>query len=61
MGQNRVSRLTSVNYANRGVENNHILTGNSYSDRKGEWEKDSSQIIIKVGRALIPRVHLRED
>ena len=61
MGQNRVSRLTSVNYANKGLENNQVLIGNFYSDGKGEWGKDSSQIIIKVGRALIPRVHLRED
>lgn len=61
MGQNRVSRLMSVNYANKGLENNQVLIGNSHSDGKGEWGKDSSQIISKVGRALIPRVHLRED
>lgn len=36
MGQNRVSRLTSVNYANKGLENNQDLTGNSHSDGKGE-------------------------
>lgn len=60
MEQNRASRLTSVNYANREVENNQVLISTSYSKEKGEWEKDTSQIIIKLGRALIPRVHLRE-
>lgn len=61
MGLKRSSRLSSVNYANRGVENNLVLISNFYSDGKGEWEKDYSQIIIKVGGAFIPRVNLRED
>lgn len=61
MRQKRTSRLTSMNYANRGVENNSVLISNFYSDGKEEWEKDCSQIIIKVGRAFIPRVNLRED
>lgn len=61
MGENKATKLTSANYANGIVENNKALISKPYSDGKGEWEKSSSEIITKVGRALIPRVHLRED
>lgn len=50
-----------MHYANRRIENKYVLKSDSYSDGKGEWEKDSSEIIIKVERALLPRVHLREE
>lgn len=61
MGEKEATKLTSANYANRVVENNKALISKPYSDGKGEWEKGSSEIITKVGRALIPRVLLWED